>query len=366
MTPTGTRGLQVTGLAKRFAGVRAVDSVSFSVGPGEFVSLLGPSGCGKTTTLRCIAGFEQPDEGRITLDGDILVDAASGEFVPPNRRRFGMVFQSYAVWPHMTVEQNVAYPLRVHGGYAKADIRERARSTLKLVGLAGVEERYPTQLSGGQQQRVALARAVVMEPRALLFDEPLSNLDAKLRERMRFELIEIQSRLGVPALYVTHDQTEAMVMSKTVIVMHAGRIAQAGAPETIYDRPVNRFVADFIGNCNIFEAMVVSISGVGRLTVKTAFGTVHGVGDGATPPGTAVLLVVRPEHVQIEKASPTVDNVLPAIVRHRYFMGSYREYVLDVEGVPLRVQANATQVFEQGARVTIAIAIEDCKIIPAE
>jgi ABC-type sulfate/molybdate transport systems ATPase subunit len=221
--------LSVDRLTKRFGAVAAVNGISFSVEPGEFISLLGPSGCGKTTTLRCIAGFEQANWGRITLDGKVLADPERGIFVPPNKRHFGMVFQSYAVWPHMTVFDNVAYPLQVKSRLSRSEVRERVDDKLRTVGLSGFEARYPNQLSGGQQQRVALARALVMEPRALLFDEPLSNLDAKLRERMRFELIEIQSKLAIPAVYVTHDQAEAMVMSRRVIVMDRGSIAQMGA-----------------------------------------------------------------------------------------------------------------------------------------
>jgi ABC-type Fe3+/spermidine/putrescine transport system ATPase subunit len=358
------KGLRVERLAKQFVGTRAVNDVSFVVNPGEFVSLLGPSGCGKTTTLRCIAGFERPTSGRVLLDGQVLTDPANNVFVPPNRRRFGMVFQSYAVWPHMTVEQNVGYPLMVNGGYAKADIRARARATLKMVGLAGVEERYPTQLSGGQQQRVALARAVVMEPLALLFDEPLSNLDAKLRERMRFELVEIQSALGVPALYVTHDQTEAMVMSKTVIVMEGGAVAQSGTPEEIYDRPANRFVADFIGNCNLLDADVTAVVRAGRFNVKGAFGAVECVGDESLGPGDAVLLVIRPERIQIQPMRPEA-NALQAVVRHQYFMGSHREYVLEIGDTTVRVQTNAMQIVAPGERVMVAIAVGDCKLIRA-
>ncbi len=230
-------GLVVERLVKKYGDVAAVNDVSFTVGPGEFISLLGPSGCGKTTTLRCIAGFEQPDRGRITVDGQAVTDPDRNVFVPPNRRHFGMVFQSYAIWPHMTVMDNVGYPLKVQRKHSRVEIASRVRDKLRTVGLDGYEARYPSQLSGGQQQRVALARALVMEPKVLLFDEPLSNLDAKLRERMRFELIEIQSSLGIPAVYVTHDQAEAMVMSSKVIVMEEGRIAQEGDPETIYTHP---------------------------------------------------------------------------------------------------------------------------------
>jgi iron(III) transport system ATP-binding protein len=362
MTGATRKGLQVERLTKSFGGVRAVDGISFEAGPAEFVSLLGPSGCGKTTTLRCIAGFERPDGGSITLDGTPLADAASGAFVPPNRRRFGMVFQSYAVWPHMTVFDNVAYPLKVQGGYSQPDIRDRTRATLAMVGLAAMEERYPNRLSGGQQQRVALARAIVMEPAALLFDEPLSNLDAKLRERMRFELIEIQSKLAVPAVYVTHDQAEAMVMSRKVIVMKDGRIAQSGSPEAIYERPADRFVADFLGNCNFLDAEVASTAGDTGV-IRCALGEMQCAGVDGLSSGQKVLLMMRPERVQLTAEPVPGGNSFVATVHSRYFLGFYCEYVLDAAGLTLRAQTSTSQLFEHGQRVHAHVAAKDCKVV---
>jgi ABC-type Fe3+/spermidine/putrescine transport system ATPase subunit len=358
--------LTVERLTKHFGAVAAVKGVSFSVESGEFISLLGPSGCGKTTTLRCIAGFEQPDSGQITLDGKVLADPDRGVFVPPNKRHFGMVFQSYAVWPHMTVFENVAYPLRVKTRFSRKDVQERVNDKLRTVGLLGLETRYPNQLSGGQQQRVALARALTMEPRALLFDEPLSNLDAKLRERMRFELIEIQSKLAIPAVYVTHDQAEAMVMSRRVIVMDRGSIAQMGSPDEIYARPTTRFVADFIGLSNFIEAEVVSQAGGNEWRVRCAFGEMHCVGDETLTTGEPVLLVVRPERVQIANTPLPGPNAFSARLRNRYFLGPHSEYFLELGGgVVLRAQAS-TAIETAGNTLHIRIAPADCRVVPPE
>jgi iron(III) transport system ATP-binding protein len=313
--------------------------------------------------LRCIAGFERPDRGCILLDGEVIADGASGVSVPPNKRHFGMVFQSYAIWPHMTVLENVSYPLKVRGGLSRAEIRQRALAKLEMVGLAGLEARYPGQMSGGQQQRVALARAIVMEPRALLLDEPLSNLDAKLRERMRFELVEIQRRLGVPAVYVTHDQTEAMVMSSKVIVMNEGRIAQLGAPEGIYERPADRFVADFIGSCNFFDAEVKAVTAPGRYRIACALGDLDGTGDEMLSVGAPVLLLIRPERVLIARDGAG-GNVVTGKLRQRYFLGARCEYVLDVDGATLRADMLSADVMPSDTPVRARIAADDCKIIP--
>jgi len=226
--------------SKQTGEVTAVDDVSLEIEKGEFVTLLGPSGCGKTTTLRLIAGFEFPTSGRIILAGQRLDD------VPPNRRDMAMVFQSYAIFPHLNVLENITYGLRIKK-LAAAEIRRKADEVMKLTQLTGLEDRAPNQLSGGQQQRVALARALVVEPKVLLFDEPLSNLDAKLREEMRFEIRDLQKRLGITAIYVTHAQEEALVMSDRIAIIHQGKLAQLGTPEEIYERPRSRFVADFIG-----------------------------------------------------------------------------------------------------------------------
>ena len=250
----------VDDVGKRFGPVRAVDGVSLTVADGRLLTLLGPSGCGKTTTLRMIAGLEQNDTGRITIGDRIVSDPARGLFVAPERREIGMVFQSYAIWPHMTVFANVAYPLEVRHRPA-AEVRERVLGTLKLMEMAHLAERPATALSGGQQQRVAIARALVFQPRVLLMDEPLSNLDAKLREQMRVDLRELQQRLGITTVYVTHDQEEAMVLSDEIAVMHEGRILQVAPPETIYTRPVNRTVAAFVGTPNLLPAKVRRCAG---------------------------------------------------------------------------------------------------------
>ncbi|MBX6341328.1 MAG: ABC transporter ATP-binding protein, partial [Thermomicrobiaceae bacterium] len=247
--------LVIEHLTKRYGAVLAVDDVSLTVPSGHLVSLLGPSGCGKTTTLNCIAGLERPDAGRIRAGDFVLTDIARGLVLPPERRRLGMVFQSYALWPHMTVFDNLAFGLRLHKVPGQ-EIRRRVGEALELVGLAGMEGRYPFQLSGGQQQRVALARAIVGEPEVLLLDEPLSNLDAKVREQARFWLREFQQRLGITTVYVTHDQAEALAISDMVAVMSAGKVLQYAPPREIYDRPATRFVADFIGATSLLPGTV--------------------------------------------------------------------------------------------------------------
>jgi ABC-type Fe3+/spermidine/putrescine transport system ATPase subunit len=230
--------LKVEGLRKRFGNVQAVDDVSFEVKEGEVLSLLGPSGCGKTTTLRCLAGFEMPDRGKIYLDNREI------SFLNPEQRGIGMVFQNYALWPHMTVYNNLAFGLQIRK-LEKKEIEERIKRVLSIVRLSGYEDRYPRQLSGGQQQRIAMARALVIEPDIMLLDEPLSNLDAQLREEMRFEFIELQRKLGITAIYVTHDQAEAMVISDKIIILNQGRVIQTGTPREIYTAPQSRFVAGF-------------------------------------------------------------------------------------------------------------------------
>jgi iron(III) transport system ATP-binding protein len=251
-------GIRVRGLIKAFeGGVRAVNEVSFDVPDGQLVTLLGPSGCGKTTTLRLLAGFESPDDGEIAFGDHVVTSAQKGIFEPPERRGAGMVFQSYAIWPHMTVFENVAYPLSIRNT-PKAEIRTRVLEALEMLGLSGFENRPATKLSGGQQQRVAIARALVGNPGILLLDEPLSNLDAKLRAQMRVELLQLQKRLKVTTVYVTHDQTEAMVLSDMVLVLKDGVVQQSGGAREIFKWPVNRFVADFVGFTNFISAHIVN------------------------------------------------------------------------------------------------------------
>ncbi|HEU5018316.1 MAG TPA: ABC transporter ATP-binding protein, partial [Pseudolabrys sp.] len=256
MNQSADRMVDLAHLQKRFGNEVAVNDVNLTIRRGEFVTLLGPSGCGKTTTLRCIAGLEHPDGGEITIGDEVVAAPARGIYLNPEERNIGMVFQSYAVWPHMTVFDNVAYGLRVR--HAPAPVtKERTTRALELVGLPHLADRYATKLSGGQRQRVALARAIVYEPRVILFDEPLSNLDAKLREQMRVELVRLQHEVGITSVYVTHDQSEALVMSDRVVVMDKGVIQQIGDPQTIYARPANTFVANFIGVANLMPGVML-------------------------------------------------------------------------------------------------------------
>ncbi len=305
MTATNAAAyVEVQGLVKWFGADRAVDDVSFNVSKGNFVTLLGPSGCGKTTTLMSIAGLHSIDAGQIRVGGMIYTAPKNGIFMPPEKRDIGMVFQSYAIWPHMTVAQNVAYPLEIRG-MPQPEIDSRVADVLRLVGLAEMAAKLATQLSGGQQQRAALARAIVSRPRLLLFDEPLSNLDLKLREQMRVELKRIQNEVGITSIYVTHDQAEALVMSDEIIVMSKGRIQQRGTPHEIYARPVNAYVSNFIGVANLLKGRIVAVNGGGRGKIEIAqngkqlqFPCLIAAGIRA---GDEAVLSVRPENVQARR-----------------------------------------------------------------
>jgi iron(III) transport system ATP-binding protein len=301
---TSSRYVDVQGLVKWFGNDRAVDDVSFSIPRGKFLTLLGPSGCGKTTTLMSIAGLHGIDAGTISVGGVIYTSKAEGLFLPPEKRDIGMVFQSYAIWPHMTVAQNVAYPLEIRK-VERAEIDERVAAVLRLVGLSDMADKLATQLSGGQQQRTALARAIVARPRLLLFDEPLSNLDLKLREQMRVELKRIQHEVGITSIYVTHDQAEALVMSDEIIVMSKGRIEQKGAPHDIYARPVNAYVSNFIGVANLLKGRLVAVTAPGRgeVEVSETGGRVMlpcGIGQGLAV-GQEIVISVRPENVHASR-----------------------------------------------------------------
>ncbi len=342
----------------------AVNDLSLAIPHGAFVALVGPSGCGKTTTLRLLAGFLKPDSGRIIVDGQVLSDSAPGSVVPPERRGMGMVFQQYAVWPHMTVFDNVAFGLAAR--HVKRDeLRKRVGDILEMVGLSELADVYPSHLSGGQQQRVALARSLVVEPSVLLLDEPLSNLDSKLRERMRWELKALQRRTGITFVYVTHDQTEAMAIADYVAVMNQGQLQQYGSPREVYDSPANRFVADFMGLVNLVRAEVVRSDGDGRATARllsqpslevivSVHGTV-GVGD-------LVSVAIRPEHVLL--SGETVEGGVPAHVTQATFLGSLNDYVVSVDGVgpaaplTLRIQAPAQLVLLEGAAASVSICPE--------
>ncbi len=350
-------------LVKEFVGrggdgiVRAVDQVNVTIEKGEFVTLLGPSGCGKTTTLRLIAGFEFPTEGRIVLDGETINDQ------PPNQRDMAMVFQSYAIFPHLNVFENIAYGLKIQR-LPKNVIQQKVRQVLELTELIGLENRAPNALSGGQQQRVALARALVMEPKVLLMDEPLSNLDAKLREVMRTEIRRIQQTLGITSVYVTHDQIEAMTLSDRIVVMNQGRIEQIGAPPEIYRQPQTAFVADFIGRTNFVSGTVRGING--DTVALEVFGQTLTAPrpDSNLSAGQAVRLVVRPEAIQVVEQGGQFQGV----VQWASYLGSVVEYEIDVAGQRLAIvdsDPRHTVVHPQGHQVGLQF-LEDCIYILPE
>jgi len=303
-------------ITKRYGKVIAVNGVTLTVEDQEILTLLGPSGCGKTTTLRCIAGFVIPDSGQIFIDDQDVTR------IPPEKRDIGFVFQNYALWPHMTVFENLAFGLQLRR-IPKAEIRQRVREVLSLVRLSGMEDRYPRQLSGGQQQRVALARALVLRPRVLLLDEPLSNLDAKLREEMRFEIRELQRQLGITAIYVTHDQAEALVLSDRIAVLNEGRLVQLGRPAEIYQHPANRFVAGFIGLSSFVEARVVAVE-ANAATLETEDGMRFTVPkEGGLVEEQTIVLAIRPEHVEIvDIPSEAVENLFQAEVLRAAYLGN--------------------------------------------
>jgi ABC-type Fe3+/spermidine/putrescine transport system ATPase subunit len=330
--------LELSGLTKRFGSVLAVDHIDFTVQPGEVFTLLGPSGCGKSTTLRIVAGLEQPEEGTLQLRGKTIVSAADRLCLPPEKRNMGMVFQSYAIWPHMTVFENVAFPLQLRR-WPKQKIREAVSQTLGVVGLDGLEERPATMLSGGQQQRVALARALVYNPDILLLDEPLSNLDAKLREHMRDELRSLQRRLGIAVLFVTHDQAEAMALSDRVAVMNQGHIEQVGSPMEVYERPSTPFVRDFLGRAITLECTVARDDGRAWLELTSAPSS-HFAFSGAEldgfDTGSAVHLACRPEDLQLAAQGSGAANAFPARIEEVVYLGERIEY---------RVRSGESQAF---------------------
>ncbi len=366
--------LHVEGLRKSFGRETAVDGITFGVEKGKILTLLGPSGCGKTTTLRCIAGLEHPDAGAISIDGEPVTSVAQGILVSPERRNVGMVFQSYAVWPHMTVARNVAYPLEVRR-WPRHEIAARVDQVLELVGLARWRDQYATRLSGGQQQRVALARALIYNPRLLLFDEPLSNLDAKLREQLRIEIVRLQREVGITSVYVTHDQAEAMVISDQIIVMSRGRIEQQGDARAIYTRPANRFVAEFIGLANLLPGQVVAVAGDGWLCAEVILGDAPPTAIRALQPaagraaGKAAWISVRPEDVEIgpaEGSGSGGDNRLEGTVASALYMGNFVDYHVDVGGTRIRVQARADTPYREGDRVALSFPPASCVCIPEE
>ena len=313
--------------------VKAAQDVSFTVAEGHLFTLLGPSGCGKTTTLRSIAGLERPRLGSITVNDRVVYSSSADVFVSPNQRGFGMVFQSYAIWPHMNVFQNAAFPLEVGGRrYSRRQIRDNVMRVLTAVQLDQLADRNATTLSGGQQQRLALARALVMEPALLLLDEPLSNLDAKLREKMRFELKRLQRELKITTVYVTHDQGEALALSHQIAVMHEGRIQQIGSPRDIYERPASQFVADFVGTSNFIDGTVIHSASIpdGCVVVRTEIGDVTVKPLQTLVADERVAVSVRPEDVELTENRPAGGNVWEGRVDQKVFLGEAVDFQVKV------------------------------------
>ncbi|MBW1999330.1 MAG: ABC transporter ATP-binding protein [Deltaproteobacteria bacterium] len=360
--------LRVLDLVKRFDSVVAVDRVSFEIEKGEFLTLLGPSGCGKTTTLRCIAGLETVENGEIYIGDRLMVSAKKNIFVEPHQRGLGMVFQSYAIWPHLTVFDNVAYPLKERK-LPKKEIRDKVGRILEMVRLSGLEDRPATKLSGGQQQRVALARALVYDPEVLLFDEPLSNLDAKLRIEMRNEIRKLQQDLHITSLYVTHDQEEAFALSDRIIVMNQGRIEQIGDPFTLYFNPQTQFVAEFIGQTNFIEGVIES-SDEKSVRVR-ALGTLINANNGEKfNKGDEVILSIRPEYMKVNPREE-FENELEGTVEQRQYVGSSCRYILRVGGKGIIVdthgitRADLKALPDEGDKVKLGFRAEDCDLFKA-
>jgi iron(III) transport system ATP-binding protein len=351
-------------VSKRFGATEVLKEVGFTAASGELFTLLGPSGCGKTTTLQSIAGFIAPDAGVIHCGGDVLVDVDRRVSVPTEQRDLGMVFQSYAVWPHMSVGENVAFPLRIRG-IRKAERKSRVREMLALVEMDEMSERYPHELSGGQRQRVALARALVYSPRLLLLDEPFSNLDAKLRERARSWLRGIHRHLGLTTLFVTHDQDEALAMSDRILVMDRGIVQQVGAPEEIYRQPANEFVATFIGQCNLLRTTVTERIGNGRYRVRIDdTGSALDVHADLLAIGARAVIALRPESLQIAPRGrdepPRDANVLEGELRDMAFLGDRYRYELTCNGIDLVAQGS--QAMQRGS-VRIFVPPEACVVL---
>lgn len=339
--------LRIVNLTKRFSEVLAVDNISLEVADGEFVTLLGPSGCGKTTTLRTIAGFCYPDGGEIFFGDKIMNN------VPPNKRNTAMCFQSYALFPHMSVWDNISFGLKMQK-IPRPEQKKRILQVMGMLGIEGLEKRKPGELSGGQQQRVALARAIVTEPQVLLFDEPLSNLDAKLRVQVRVEIREMQKRLGITTIYVTHDQDEALAISDRIVVMNRGHIEQLGDPYTIYRNPETSFVAGFIGLANIYEGTIVSRDG-SRYTVEAPFGKVVIVSEGQKIPEASktVKFVWRPEDMKIY--TPGAPNRVKGKILQAVFMGNITDIFIDVQGKKMRAQTDESRKIIAGDVIEFSI-----------
>jgi iron(III) transport system ATP-binding protein len=365
--------IKIEGLTRSFGNVTAVDDISLRIGSGELLVLLGPSGCGKTTTMRSIVGLETPTKGLIEVGGQVVFDAEAGINVPANKRHMGMVFQSYAIWPHKTVFENVSFPLE-RQGHDRERISERVGRALDLVGLRHVAERGASLLSGGQMQRVALARSIVAEPKVLLLDEPLSNLDAKLRAHLRFEIRDIQQRLGITTIYVTHDQSEALALADRIAVMRDGKIVQLDRPNVLYRQPANVFVADFLGVSNILPGRVIGTTDAGLTEVLVEPGGLKIVSRSTAPVGQAVHVCLRPEHLTVgpprNDPAPTTSssgalNTITLKVQVASFLGSHVRYLL-TDGSDFRLEAMSTdteQIYAAHDQVAVTIPASQAQLL---
>lgn len=361
--------LQIESLKKTFithdgTRVPAIGGISLDIQPGKLLTLLGPSGCGKTTTLRSVAGLETPEAGVIKIGNTVVYDSSRRTNIPANQRGIGMVFQSYAIWPHMTVFENVAFPLRVAQDkrFSSKVIAEKVARALEMVRLGGYQNRSSTQLSGGQQQRLALARGLVREPELLLLDEPLSNLDATLREEMRFELKRLQLDLGITTLYVTHDQAEALALSDEIAVMRGGHVIQRGTPFEIYHKPNSEFVAGFVGSTNLLRGKVQQAPAAGSSgTVEVAQGRLSCTFNQTAAEGENILVAVRPEDIAMATAAPSSsDNTFSARISNRIFLGDVIDYQVEAGGEELRVRARPEWDFKIGDQVFLTVPSQKC------
>ena len=363
--------VQIGSLEKYFGEdkerVHVLKGVSLNIPEGSLYTLLGPSGCGKTTTLRCVAGLERPDGGRISIGGQTVFASGERVYVPTNKRPIGMVFQSYAIWPHMTVAENVAYPLTIQRR-PRAEVKQRVADVLKVVGLDGLEDRPAPKLSGGQQQRVAFARALVNEPKVMLLDEPLSNLDAKLRVQMRSEIKALQRRTSITTIFVTHDQAEALAISDQIAVMHGGTLIEVGSPHQLYTRPKRKFTATFLGLTNLIEGKVLEADGGSRPgKMATRRGILSFIPATTLKKDQAAVISIRPENIPLHKEKPQgLDNVLEGTVKEAIFMGDAYQCKIAVGDDLLAVHTHPFLSVHPGERVFLHLDPNSCNGLPAD
>jgi iron(III) transport system ATP-binding protein len=363
--------VQIEALEKYFGEdkerVHVLKGISLNIPEGSLYTFLGPSGCGKTTTLRCVAGLERPDGGRINIGGHVVFAFGERVYVPTNKRPIGMVFQSYAIWPHMTVAENVAYPLTIQRR-PKVEIKRRVADVLKIVGLDGLEDRPAPKLSGGQQQRVAFARALVNEPKVMLLDEPLSNLDARLRVQMRFEIKALQRRTSITTIFVTHDQSEALAISDQIAVMHGGKLIEVGSPRELYTRPKRRFTATFLGLTNLIEGKVLEANGGGHAgKIETKKGVLSFIPATALKKNQPAVISIRPENIPLHKEKPQgLENVLEGTVKEAVFMGDAYQCKVAVGDDLIAVHTHPFNAVNPGDKVYLHLDPGSCNGLPAD